>query len=214
MSHGIAGILFDIGGVLVELDGVPSVAAMMGIPEDHEAIHALWMASPAVIAHETGAIGEAEFATGVVADLKLRTTPESFLREFRSWPKGPRLGALELLDEIPRGLYAVAALSNTSAAHWETIGAMGVADRFDHLYLSHEIGHLKPSAAAYLTALQGMGLLPSEVLFLDDGPRNVEAAQALGMTACLARGPEEARAALTRYGVLRAPGVMPAATPL
>jgi glucose-1-phosphatase len=202
MDHQIKGILFDIGGVLVALDGMPSLAKLLGLETRHDDLHAKWMASPSVVAYETGKIGTAEFAAGVVADLGLPVTADAFLQDFCSWPEGLLAGALELLDEIP-GSYRVAALSNTSAAHWDSITAMGLTNRFEQTYLSHQIGYLKPAAEAFLVALQGMGLSPSEVLFLDDGLRNVDAARALGMDAHLAEGPEEARGVLVQHGLLR-----------
>ena len=161
----------------------------------------MWMASAAVVAHETGKIGPAEFAVGVVADLKLSVTPERFLAEFVGWLKGPLPGAAELLNEIPRGC-RVAALSNMSSVHWDAIVATGLTRRFEQLFVSHEIGCLKPASEAFAVALDGMQLRPSEVLFLDDGLRNVEAARALGMEAYLVRGPDEARVALTAHGVI------------
>src|SRR5437660_11172475 len=101
MGDKILGVLFDLGGVLVALDGVPSVAALLGVEAQHEALHATWLASPSVVAHETGKISAEEFAAGVVIDLKLSVTADVFLQDFRSWPKGLLPGALELLDEIP-----------------------------------------------------------------------------------------------------------------
>ena len=47
------------------------------------------MQSPAVRAHETGKVGPEEFAVGVVADLNLPTTPDSFLRAFGDGLIGP-----------------------------------------------------------------------------------------------------------------------------
>jgi putative hydrolase of the HAD superfamily len=194
-------VLFDVGGVLVALDGVPSLAALLGVEARHEALHARWMASPAVVAHETGKIGLAEFAVRVVADLELSVTPEWFLQDFAGWLKGPLPGASQLLDEIPRGC-RVAALSNMSAVHWDTIVATGLTRRFDHVFVSHELGYLKPASEVFAAALDGMQLRPFEVLFLDDGLRNVEAARTLGMEARLVKGPEEARTALVEHGVI------------
>ena len=105
------------------------------------------------------------------------------------------------MDEIPDS-YQVAALSNSCAVHWDKIRAMGLVDRFDQTYLSHQIGCLKPATEAFLVALEGMGLSPSGVLFLDDGLRNIDAAAKLGMHAHVARGPEEARRVLAQYGIV------------
>jgi len=201
MDNRICGVLFDIGGVLVALDGVPSLAALLGVEARDEALHAMWMASPAVVAHETGKIGPAEFAVGAVADFKLSVTPEWFLADFVGWLKGPLPGASDLLNEIPKGCQ-VAALSNMSAVHWDAIAATGLTRRFDRLFVSHEIGYLKPSGEAFAIALDGMRLSPSEIIFLDDGLRNVEVARALGMEAHLVRGPDEARAVLMEHGII------------
>lgn len=203
MSHTITGILFDLNGVLVALDGLPSIAKLLGVQPEHEALHAMWLASPSVVAHETGKIDAAMFAVGVVNDLGLPITPENFLQEFCTWPTGLMPGALQLLDEIP-DRYRVAALSNTSAVHWDKIHSMGLVGRFDQTYLSHQIGCLKPATDAFVAALEGMNLSPPDVLFLDDSLRNIEAAAQLGMHAHLARGPKEARRVLEQYGVVSA----------
>ena len=202
----IAGVLLDIGGVLAELDGTPSLAGTLGTDEPYETIHDMWMASPAVVAYETGKIGASEFAARVVVDLKLPVAPALFLEDFRTWPKGPLPGASELLEEMSRANCRLAALSNMSAEHRGALLEMGLGHRFEQAYMSYEIGYLKPAAEAFLVALEGMSMSPSEVLLLDDAILNVEAARALGIHAELVRGPEGARWALVRYGVLPSTG--------
>ena len=93
-------VLFDIGGVLITLDGVPSLAKWLGIEPSHETLHQRWMTSSSVVAHETGRISAVEFAAGVVVDLGLPLAPEAFLEDFCSWPGERQRGALE-----PRGLW-------------------------------------------------------------------------------------------------------------
>jgi glucose-1-phosphatase len=203
----VSGVLFDIGGVLVALDGVPSLARLLQTGASHEEIHKLWAACPSVMLHETGRISAQEFAERVVADLQLPASPDAFLLEFANWLEAPHSGAFDLVERIPR-TYRVAALSNMSALHWNRIKAMGLPERFEAMYVSHEIGYLKPSQEAFRVALEGMGLAPAEVLFLDDGAANVRAAGALGMKAHVVKNPEQARVVLESYGVAyRADGI-------
>jgi len=202
MQSPIKGVLLDIGGVLVELDGMPSLSALLNSVESHEALHERWMASRAVIAHETGKISAREFAEQLVVELHLPIRTTEFLEAFRAWPRGLRNGALGLLDRI-RPDYVVAALSNTSAAHWERIEALGLAHRFQRTYLSFRTGHLKPTPDAFHVALADLDLHPSEVLFFDDSEANVRAAQELGIDAHLALGPVDVERRLHAYGLMR-----------
>lgn len=198
----ISGILFDLGGVLVALDGMPALASMLKVAPLHETVHAFWMSSPAVQEHESGKISAAQFAERVVADLNLAVGPNEFLEVFMQWPTNIHPGVAELIGEIASS-YRIAALSNTSAVHWQRLLEMGLGDLLTERYLSHEIGHLKPTPGAYLAALSGMNLAAEEVLFLDDGPANVDAARVLGMHAHVARGPAEARSVLADYGIVQ-----------
>ncbi len=200
MSMPVSGVLFDIGGVLVSLDGVPSLSRLLGIDDSRENIHRRWLACPSVILHETGKLTSEEFAREFVNDMELAISPESFLAEFDAWLTGVHPGAFELVNEIP-GRYRVAALSNMSATHWHRIRNTGWPKRFEAVFVSCETGLLKPGAEAFEAALRGMELPAAEILFLDDSEYNVHAARTLGMHAHVVNSPTEARAVLERYGV-------------
>ncbi len=201
MNRRISTILFDIGGVLVHLDGVPALSRLLDGQHTPDEIHQIWASAPSVIAHETGKISAQEFAVGAVTDFELSATPTEFLSDFENWVSRPFPGTFELLDSLPRGL-TIAALSNTSAAHWDKITAIGLAARFTQSLLSHEIGHLKPDVEPFQIALAAFGCPASEIIFLDDSSSNVETALSMGFLAHQVKGAEQARAVLVDYGLV------------
>lgn len=182
MSQKISAILFDLGGVLVQLDGLAALAELM--PDHHtlDSIHDLWKSSPSVAAHETGQISINEFAIDVIAELELLTTPEQFIANFAKWPLNLFPGAFDLLDAILQEV-TIAALSNTNPTHWACMKEVGLMARFDHAFLSHEIGHMKPNVEPFHEAIAGMDIPASEILFFDDNLPNVETALSIGMHA-------------------------------
>ncbi|MBQ3222753.1 MAG: HAD-IA family hydrolase [Clostridia bacterium] len=56
---------------------------------------------------------------------------------------------------------------------------------FDAICISAETGITKPDERAFLNALEQLGCRAEECVFIDDRPRNLSAAQALGMRAVL-----------------------------
>lgn len=197
----INGVLFDVGGVLVALDGVPSLAGLLGVAPSHDDLHRRWMSCPSVRLHETGKVSADEFAVAVVAELGLSLSPAAFLREFDGWLTAPLPDAFELVAGIPHR-FKVGVLSNMSASHWRRVVDMELPKRFDFICVSCEIGFLKPSREAFEAALDRLTLPPDQVLFLDDGSANVDAARELGFVAHLVRSPAQAEVVLKRYAVL------------
>ena len=106
-NHTFRVILFDLGGVLVEFDGIAPLIALSGNRLDKEGARRFWLTSPSVRQLETGKCGADEFARSAVAELGLTMAPDVFLRQFVSWDRGPMDGALSLLDALkPRFLLA------------------------------------------------------------------------------------------------------------
>ena len=80
--------------------------------------------------------------------------------------------------------------------------AMALKDHFDGMIYSAEVGAAKPDALYFARAFEKLPAAhPSDILFLDDAPANVEAAAAAGWTARLYRNVEDLRAALRDFKV-------------
>lgn len=203
-SDGIRIVLFDVGGVLVELGGVPTVLSWMRNPIAPEELFRMWLTSPAVRAFETGRIDPDSFADELIVEMSLRVKRDQLLKELAGWPTGTFPGALELLERIPRQ-YIRATLSNTNSLHWPLVlGPMKLEKAFDHHFASHLTGKIKPDAEAFQHVLETLQCRADEVLFLDDNRLNVDAAAGVGMHVALAKGVPAAEHALIDFGVLTA----------
>ena len=178
-------VLFDLGGVLLELR---DPFATFGLQEDNYDFHARWLASPAVRAYERGQIGATEFGDSMATELKLGIDGSEFLRRFDSWIKGIYSGAHELLDRIPGSLQK-AVLSNINELHWQYVAAdSDFTRRIDRFFLSYQIGMIKPDPETFAHVHSVLGCRPAEILFIDDNRANVEAGLEAGFNAVFARG--------------------------
>jgi putative hydrolase of the HAD superfamily len=93
----------------------------------------------------------------------------------------PNTAMEALLTEL-RGQTRLWGLSNTNADHLRHLKlAYPVLGAFEGVTASCEVGALKPEAAIYAAALQALGLDGPEVLYLDDIPGYVRAAEACGI---------------------------------
>jgi epoxide hydrolase-like predicted phosphatase len=92
----------------------------------------------------------------------------------------------ELVDYIrqKRPHYKTGLLSNA----WDDLrhyleNEWEIADAFDEMIISAEVGVAKPDPRIYNITLQRLGVAPQEAVFVDDYPDNVEGARRLGIHA-------------------------------
>jgi glucose-1-phosphatase len=195
-------VLFDLGGVLVELKGVRTMQSWLNHRVSLEELWALWLSSPVVRRFETGRSTPAEFAEQIILEMSLPVSPDEFVANFRSWVVGLLPGALDLVRSVP-SRFTRATLSNNSDPHWRRLMTeFDLQDAFDHHFASHLTGKIKPDREAFQNVLDTLGCSAGSVFFLDDSTLNVKAARDVGMHAVQVRGPAEARQALVEAGIL------------
>jgi glucose-1-phosphatase len=201
MAYPVDLVLFDLGGVLIELAGVGAMLELTGITSEEE-LWRRWLTCRWVRRFESGGCSETDFAAGVVADWQLELSPAAFLDAFRAWPVGPLDGAAELAAQT-RASVATGCFSNTNALHWhDHIAAWPLVDLLDHRFLSFELGVLKPDVAAFAQVAGMLEVPAARVLFLDDNAVNVAGAAAAGFQAVRVAGVAEARQRLAEAAVL------------
>ena len=200
MAHAPEYVLFDLGGVLVELRGVATMAGLAGI-DDEDELWRRWLGCRWVRTFESGGCGPEEFARGVVADWDLPIGPGAFLDIFASWPVGPYEGAEDLVRATASAV-PVGCLSNTNELHWDgNAEHWPLIDLFGHRFVSHRLGRVKPDPELFAAVTEGLPVPPGRVLVLDDNQLNVEGALAAGFLAQRAVGVPGARAALEAHGL-------------
>ncbi len=92
------------------------------------------------------------------------------------------LDVLELVEAV-RDVVPVALLSNASTHVQLDLELSGIAESFDAVVGSADIGVAKPDVGAFQAAADRIGVALDRVLFVDDTLSHVEAARALGMRA-------------------------------
>ena len=201
-NPGIDAILFDLGGVVIELAGVEKMLEWSAGIDSTDELWRRWLHSDAVRRFETGASGRDAFAREVVAEFGVPVPPDEFLAAFTWWPRAVLPGALELLARL-RGRYRLASVSNTNEIHWQRFAdAWSLDAAFDHNFPSHLVGKLKPDADYFAHVMAAVGVPADRVLFVDDNAINVAAAARFGLHARRVVGVDGARQALRELGLL------------
>lgn len=100
--------------------------------------------------------------------------------------------SLDTVDRLRAAGYRVVLLSNTNpyVMSWAMSSAFdgrgrGLRNYFDACYLSYACHLMKPDPEIFRFVLDNELIRPDELLFVDDGPRNIEVARSLGIQALL-----------------------------
>ncbi|MHC5067444.1 MAG: HAD family hydrolase [Planctomycetota bacterium] len=192
----ISHIVCDLGAVLIELHWAEHAGAIFGRPMTVDELHRIWVGFDGIRLLETGQIDYPAFLEQFRRDTASPLSCAEIDEHFRAIVGKPFADAIHTIDTL-RQRYTVAALSNTNPPHVDTVRAdSDLLDHFDHLFLSYEMGLIKPDAAIYEAVCQQLNCPGEQILFVDDGRPNVEAARRCGMHAVQVTSPAEIIAAL------------------
>ena len=185
----ISTIIFDLGGVLLNLDtklSVKAFAALSGLT--NKEIYAKFLEEDWSFAFEKGDIDAPTFRNEVRKSLKTNITDKQVDAAWNAMLLDIPLARLDLIGAL-RDRYQTFVLSNTNAIHIETFNKKvkeitkggNIGDYFDKIYYSHELGMRKPDAEIFSHVIETNKLNPQETLFIDDMENNIIGAQSVGL---------------------------------
>lgn len=153
--------------------------------------------------HERGLLSTKAYIEHLSTQLDYPLTYDIFEAGWNDIYVGEVEGIRELMSEL-KPHYRLAGFSNTNALHqmvWES-KFEDVLSHLEEVYSSHTLGHRKPDTESYEAVARELGVLPEEIVFIDDRIENVEGAIQVGMKAIHADSTRVMRPKLTELGVL------------
>ena len=131
-----------------------------------------------------------------------------YVENFPRTLTGPVPGSAALVDELDRAGMALYGLTNWSAELFHHAQPAAAAlGQLRGIVVSGEVGLAKPDPAIFDLTTERFGLTPARTVFVDDSPRNVEAAAERGYVAVHFTTTDAFRDELRALGVTVAPGL-------
>ncbi|MDD5108396.1 MAG: HAD family phosphatase [Candidatus Omnitrophica bacterium] len=184
MAGQIKVVLFDLGRVLVDFDHKRAAERISFFcTKSPQEIYNLFFESEATIAFEAGKISPENFYLRVKEMLDLKLSYESFIPIWNDiFYLSPKNRSIFKLVNSLRARYKTALLSNINALHYEYVKKnFPVFGVFDEIFLSFELGLIKPDKEIYNSVVRKLKVNPQEIFYTDDRADLVESAKALGL---------------------------------
>ncbi|VXB53106.1 HAD-IA family hydrolase [Plantibacter sp. T3] len=171
-------VLFDLDGVIRHFDPAQAsdIEARYGLQPG--VLAGIAFAAPLIDEVTTGRITRAEWVGrigGLVGD---RAAAEEWGAQ--TWSVDDAL--LELSDEIRTAGLTTAVLTNGTDTIAAELAASGIADHFDAIFNSADIGFAKPDVRAFQHVLDALQVRGEDVFFSDDSPAKLAGAEQLSMS--------------------------------
>jgi HAD superfamily hydrolase (TIGR01509 family) len=189
----ISTIIFDLGGVLLDLDQGKTLRAFSRLGLDLDDVNE---SSAIFTDFETGKLNAADFRQGIQTLSKGILSQEQIDASWNLMLLDITEERFRLMEQL-RKSFNIYLLSNTNSIHIDYFrnyidGSFGLErwdNLFDKQYLSYEIGLRKPNRAIYEYVLADLGREATECIFIDDNITNVRNAGAVGIHTIHAQQP-------------------------
>ncbi len=205
----IKAIVFDFGGVLLDLDISKTEVAMSKLLKADIAAPYEDRYKKVTLALEKGEMLTEEFIHAIQSMCETVPQGREVVNAWNAMLLGWQRDRFTLLDELRKD-YKVYLLSNTNQIHldyvmYELKNEYDITDFearfFDNCFYSHKMNAWKPEPAIYKQVEESIDLSHEEFIFIDDNANNVKGALELGWQAYLHPTNTDLRITLRSIGV-------------
>lgn len=186
----IKNIAFDFGGVIVDLDRDKAVQAFIRLGlKDADRILDKYHQTGIFQELEEGKLGEEAYREKLSRLCGRPLEREEVRQAWMGFVSGMDVRKLDYIAQLRQKGYRTYLLSNTNPYlmdYWArtprfTPQGNSIDTYFDKLYLSFEMGCMKPNGEIFRQMIEDARIRPEETLFVDDSASNIAAGKAAGL---------------------------------
>ncbi|MEX1346416.1 MAG: HAD family phosphatase [Desulfobacterales bacterium] len=200
-SNSVDALLFDLGGVVIEIDfdRVFSHWAQSS-NQSLEIIKSRFAFDSNYERHERGEIEASEYFASLRKSMEINISDEEFTAGWNSLYVGEMPGVSTLLSTVGEKL-PIYAFTNSNFTHqlvWSN-KFKKVLSLFREVFVSSEIGKRKPEPAAFHAISNDIGVKLENILFFDDSLENIEGAEKVGIQTVHVTSPRDIEIGLKAF---------------
>ena len=191
--HKIKNIIFDLGGVILDINYQATIDAFaqLGI-SNFSKLYSQKSQQKLFDQFETGHVSSKDFVKGIQQMHSIQVSNELIIKAWNAMLKGVKKNKLDYIKSL-RNQYHTVLLSNTNEIHIsafeEEMSHKQLLTQFkscfEKIYYSSRMGLRKPHAICFEKVLTEQQFNPKETLFIDDSIQHIEGAKGCGIKAVL-----------------------------
>ena len=189
-----------MGGVLINLNKQACIDAYKALGYDRvEEFIGNYLQKGPFLDLESGQISPEQFRDAIRREIPRPVTDRQIDDAFIAFLVDMPDYTLDMLLQLKKR-YQIFLLSNTNGIIMDYVRqhifnrqGRSMEHYFDRMFLSYQMGMVKPNPAIFEQVVAETGILPSETLFLDDSSQNTETAEKLGFNSFVVTQGEDFR---------------------
>lgn len=202
----VQNIIFDLGGVFLDLDVNKTIQAFLSLGFTEEMFNHDKNNEKVFWQFEVGTINPQQFRNGVRNLLGKEISDTEIDEAWNAMILGFKEEEIQLLLDL-KSKYRTFLLSNTNIMHekiysdmLDSLMGIKMTDLFEKVYYSHEVGLGKPDPEIFSLVINENGLNPEETLYIDDTEKHIKSAENLGIQGFLFPQNSDLKGIMPRIG--------------